>query len=169
MKLSLLQLEGYYIKDLSVSFKPELESECQLHIIPGRHMKDTGLNLNEQLRFKVNAEFRKDSNNPYRHRIDMLVESDDVKNSRFPYTFSIRIVGFFNINPSLKINRADDIVKVNGPSILFGVAREAIANVTSRGPVPAAVLPTVTFIDYAQKKPKKLVASKRKLLTTKKK
>jgi len=45
------------------------------------------------------------------------------------------------------------VVRTNGPSMLYGVAREMARDLTARGPFPPQVLPSVSFIPDAPAAP----------------
>jgi len=63
------------------------------------------------------------------------------------YTFEIEVVGLFDVDSEYPADKAENLVRVNGPAVLFGAIREMVANLTARGPFPTVELPTVTFID----------------------
>jgi len=71
------------------------------------------------------------------------------------YFFDLELVGFFETFPQLSPEMAADIIAVNGPSTLYGAARELILLVTGRGPFPPVSLPSVSFTDEAPSKKKK--------------
>ncbi len=41
------------------------------------------------------------------------------------------------------------MIKINGPSMLYGIAREVIRGVTARGPYFPILLPSATFFEPA--------------------
>lgn len=62
-----------------------------------------------------------------------------------PYTLDMEMVGIFNCtggDPS----KDEKLVAINGPAVLYGSIRELVLQITSRGPYPPLVLPTVNFI-----------------------
>jgi preprotein translocase subunit SecB len=64
----------------------------------------------------------------------------------FPYTFEIVVVGRFRVDArQFQGEAAERLTDTNGPAVLFGAAREAIASVTGRGPYPPLCLPSITF------------------------
>ena len=67
-----------------------------------------------------------------------------------PYFFVLEIVGFFQVGPKYPPERLDALVKVNGPSVLYGVAREVIRDLTCRGPYPPMFLPSASFVESVQ-------------------
>ena len=69
-----------------------------------------------------------------------------------PYFFVLEIVGFFQVEPQYPPERLDALVRVNGPSVLYGVAREIIRDLTCRGPYPPMFLPSASFVENARAK-----------------
>ena len=66
-----------------------------------------------------------------------------------PYFFVLEIVGFFQVVPQYPEEKLNDLVKVNGPSMLYGITREVIRDLTSRGPHPSMFLPSASFLSRA--------------------
>ena len=66
------------------------------------------------------------------------------------YVISIEYAGFFTIEKSVPADKVENLVTVNGPSMLYSAARELISLLTARGPWPEVTLMTVTFIDAAK-------------------
>lgn len=63
-----------------------------------------------------------------------------------PYTFDITVTGFFKISAEIAEEKRRNIVSINGPAVLYGTIREMVAQMTSRGPLPQMILPTVNFM-----------------------
>ena len=68
------------------------------------------------------------------------------------YTYHLEIIGVFSLAEEVELKDPDTFVKVNGAAVLYGAAREMIANLTARGPFDAVELPTVTFVDEVDAK-----------------
>src|SRR5439155_22261424 len=68
-------------------------------------------------------------------------------NSNVPYFFSLELVGFFEVAEAVPDDRIDRLVKTNGPSMLYGIAREVVRDITSRGPYLGVLLPSVSFYE----------------------
>lgn len=67
------------------------------------------------------------------------------------YTGTLIIEGYFSISTHLPKEKWEELVIVNGTSLLFGAVREMVVNLTSRGPWPPVMLRTVGFADTARK------------------
>lgn len=62
-----------------------------------------------------------------------------------PYVVDIQLIGIFRCTgPNLSKDEA--FVGVNGPAVLYGSIRELVTQITSRGPLPGLILPTVHFV-----------------------
>lgn len=63
-----------------------------------------------------------------------------------PYDIRLNLSGIVQTSPKLVSENLRRIVDVNGPSMLFGVAREIVRNLTASGPFPAVLFPSVSFL-----------------------
>ena len=61
-----------------------------------------------------------------------------------PYILDLEIIGSFSFGSKQAIN--EKFVAANGPAVLYGSIRELVMQITSRGPYPPLVLPTVNFV-----------------------
>mgnify|MGYP003609951616 CR=1 FL=1 len=66
------------------------------------------------------------------------------------YTFRVELVGFYEVSKDFPEEKTEQMVRVNGPALLYSAARELIAMLTGRGPFVPVNLQTVTFIDEAK-------------------
>lgn len=82
-----------------------------------------------------------------RYRIDLIIRLLPEGDKSSSYTGVVEVSGFFRIVGPISPDKQDQLVTVNGCSMLFGMAREMVSNVTARGPWPMLVLPTVSFAD----------------------
>ena len=62
-----------------------------------------------------------------------------------PYFFTLEVVGFFQVLPNFPEEKVKPLVQTNGPSVLYGIAREVVREMTGRGPFPQMFLPSVAF------------------------
>lgn len=132
--LSPLQLEKYYIKEFWYSVKDEfVDRELQKEEI-----------VFPSLLAKV--EKNRSEDDPRHWRFELSVKSNDEISKDFPYALGIILIGFFNISEDYPEERVDILATVNGPSLLYSAAREAIVTMTSRTLYPAVVLPSIMFL-----------------------
>lgn len=62
-----------------------------------------------------------------------------------PYEFSLEMCGIVAAHPSLTGEKLERAVQVNGPSMLFGSAREILRAATGRGPHAPVIIPSTNF------------------------
>jgi preprotein translocase subunit SecB len=145
MQTSPLQLEGYYLEEISVSILPHALKQGGIELWEGFHPRATGIDNDMPFTFETQVGFDRRRDDPFRFKIKLTLESDNEKTPNFPYSFRIVLIGFFNVAKTYPAERVDLLVSVNGPSVLYSAAREILATVTGRSPLPAIALPTVSF------------------------
>lgn len=134
LRLSPLQLNRYFIKELSYAVKGSFE---------GRYDPTEAFPY-PQLSSRVRS--TRNESDARAWKFELTVESNDAKSEEFPYSLRIVLVGDFTVTESYPAERADLLARVNGPSLLYSAAREALVLVTSRSGFPAIVLPSVLFL-----------------------
>jgi preprotein translocase subunit SecB len=85
-----------------------------------------------------------------------------------PYEFAIKLTGIVLAHPSMKGDQLKHSIEVNGPSMLFGSAREIIRAATSRGPFASLIIPSTNFFQRIPK-PQLLAKDKKKTPRARKK
>ena len=63
----------------------------------------------------------------------------------FTYSFDLDLVGYFDVAPEYPEDKRDQLLHVNGSSMLYGAAREIIRNLSAQGPFQPLLLPSVSF------------------------
>lgn len=76
----------------------------------------------------------------------------------FPYKFEVAMLGIFD-GSKLPEEKREQLVAVNGASLLYSSARELLISLTSRSVGGAVLLPTVQFTDVAMDIEKKRLAA----------
>jgi preprotein translocase subunit SecB len=77
--------------------------------------------------------------------LDVTVKpKGDVK---LPYEIELQVVGHFTVSQQWAEEKIDQLVGVNGCTILYSAAREMVSNLTARGPFPSVLLTSVSFTD----------------------
>jgi preprotein translocase subunit SecB len=132
MKLAPLQLEGYCLTDLTFQANPDCNptKETRFH--------------EDDLAVAANVQPIRDQ--PRRWQVTLKLKLQPKPESNSPYFFSLALVGIVWAAPDLPQDKLDSIVRTNGPSMLFGAAREMVRDITARGPFPALALPSVSFL-----------------------
>lgn len=148
--ISNLQLETYFLKEISYSVKNSLDT------IPERigEIEPVGLEI-----ANLTIPIDKTENS---WRCELTIKSSDNEKDNNPfYDFRIVMVGFFKTNLDLSPEQAQILAESNCPAVLYSTSREIIATVTRRSPYPAVLLPLVTFVKVA-KEPKPTKKSPKK-------
>jgi preprotein translocase subunit SecB len=73
---------------------------------------------------------------------------DNEKGKQCPYSFDVQVMGRFDYVGPDDDGHAEDLIVVNGLSILYGAVRELCAIITSRMPHGAICLPGANFMDH---------------------
>lgn len=89
--------------------------------------------------------------------LEILIDNKEGKPT--PYAIDIGVIGLFNVLPSLDKNRREDLLTVNGASILYGAIREMVTSITSRFALGALTLPGMNFEDHEPSRKKALSES----------
>jgi preprotein translocase subunit SecB len=82
-------------------------------------------------------------------QVHVAMKQDEKKN--VPYRVKVHLAGNFEIDESFPAEKKEMFLKTNGASILFGVARELVRDLTSRGPHNQILLPTISFAEVGRK------------------
>jgi preprotein translocase subunit SecB len=132
MKSSLLRLDRYWLRSISVSENPAFDPTS------------TGSPV-----FQSTTSRGQKADDRKCWKVDLQVRTPE-KNEPFQsYNIIVELSGIFEVPDSPPEADWEIFVAVNAPAILFGAAREVVASVTGRGLFPATILPSVTFLDEA--------------------
>jgi len=146
MKLSPLQFESYVLTDLTFRARQDF--------IPNKELKFTESDL------AVIPDVHPIKDQPRRWQVGLSIKLQPSPGTNSPYELSISLVGIIWVAPQLPLEKLDELVRTNGPSMLYGVAREMVRDLTARGPFLALVLPSVSFIpDMAAQEVRKATES----------
>ena len=153
MLSSPLQLNGYFLTELNYVLLNDFKSP------------PVGTIKYDNLELQLEADTKQYTEDPLEWRCQLLVASKDTVNKRHPYHFRVVYVGFFTISADYPKDRVELLAKTNAPALLYSAIRETLISLTSRGPVPPLLLPSVTFLDKAPQEDKSATRkqSRRKL------
>jgi len=98
---------------------------------------------------------------------------DDV-DAKFPYDFRVRLLGYFVVSKECEPTMREQLATINGPSILYGAAREILAIASARSRFVSIFLPPVRFFGLTKEQSpsveqKALPSAKPEPITTKRK
>jgi preprotein translocase subunit SecB len=136
MKNSPLQLERIFLTAVHLDAKPEAKAP------PG-------------IDWRVSSDVTVASHatDPLRWKVGLTVNLTCVDAANAPYNGSVSFTGLFAVADSYPKDKVRFLVETNGPSVLYGAAREMFANLTARGPWPMVQLPTQSFYKPQDAKP----------------
>jgi preprotein translocase subunit SecB len=101
----------------------------------------------ERVDVNVNSLQHKDSPNRLMVRLEVKIGQQESSNARCE--LDLRLVGFFVLPEGLDAGLKAAMHSQNAPSILYGVARQIVAETTGNGPWGKVFLPTMNFVAAA--------------------
>lgn len=99
-----------------------------------------GVNIGLQTKYK------KHKMRAYSVFLRVAIDNKDAKIS--PYTIDVQVLGLFDYLGKDDEKTIEDLIVVNGLSILYGTLREMVTMITSRMPYGAICLPGANFLDH---------------------
>lgn len=176
MKSSILHIEGYHLKELFIQLNEGFAKKSVFGAWSGYHYHPDESYKVDPVNFKVGSGIAKKFDDPFSLRYDLSIVSIGRKD-RVPYSFRVSLVGYFHLDKSVaekNKKEATILLYANAPALLYAAARELLATATARGPYPAVILPSVSFMDDAERLAEEdareeLPAQKRKAITAGKK
>lgn len=131
-----LQLQDYWVNSIQVSANNAFEPGKPIDVDLSAIEVDSHVEL-----FKSdNAE---EAGTAWMVFLEISQSTPEGKN--IPYEFKLDITGLVAAHPALKAEQLERAIQVNGPSMLFGAAREILRAATGRGPYAAVIIPSTNF------------------------
>ncbi|MEO0050518.1 MAG: protein-export chaperone SecB [candidate division WOR-3 bacterium] len=137
----LLHLDGFFIERLNYQALPTFNREQ-----PPRETLSVDYSIN------------KGRENSYMLRLTIELGKGVEDNARCQLHLSI--IGFFTIEEEIDERTRVNMLFLNAPSILYGIARQVVAETTGNGPWGKVFLPTVNFVELAKTKMGKAAGQK---------
>lgn len=100
--------------------------------------------------------------------VHLTIQQEALPGKNLPYAYELEMSGQVLVHPNFPLENVRQAVETNGPSLLFGAAREILRAATAFGPYGPILIPSVTFFrppplkSPASKAPKKKKAQPRK-------
>ncbi len=132
-----LRCVGYYVTELCLTANPKHSTEDPVSL----EFSDLLINTTVEPP-------KSDATEEREWRVALRVvqnTSDDKKNC--PYNFAIALLGQFRVHPKYPAEQIEQLVKINGSSILYSSARQILRDAMGAGPFHPLLLPTVHFLD----------------------
>ncbi len=126
-----LQLENYFVEELSFRVKPVKKGI------------ETGVEL---LGSDLTAEVTigQNKSDPLK-KLCRLTIGLDAKSKSLPFEFQITLLGFFGLKEDCPEELREKLLQITAPSILFTATRELLLMISSRSGIGPVMLPTVVF------------------------
>jgi preprotein translocase subunit SecB len=140
MQISPLQLEGYFLKEVSFKLNEAIdEKPSEL-----KHSEDLGVGVSISV-----TELDKEER---RYRCELILDLKPKKDKDSAYNFHLVLVGFFNVSKNYPEDSVELLAKTNCPAILYSTAREMLVTVVRRSPFIPVLIPSVTFLETDKNK-----------------
>lgn len=137
---SRLSLDSYYLTELNYAIQDRLDTN------PER------VALVEPVNLEVSDTTTLLDSDTRTWRCELTIGSAESETSKDDfYSFKIKTVGFFRVDPSISVEQMTLLAETNCPAVLYSTSREIIATITRRSPYPPLLLPLVTFIKLPEK------------------
>jgi preprotein translocase subunit SecB len=130
-----LQLESFFVEALTYRAREAYNAKQK----PVERMDVTSSSLQH-----------KDAPNRFMVRLEVKIGQQESSNARCD--LDLRLVGFFSLPDGLNAGLRAAMHSQNAPSILYGVARQIVAETTGNGPWGKVFLPTTNFVAAARGK-----------------
>ena len=130
-----LRLDEYFFEDFSLKVTPSFDPKSKV----GKR-KDGKIHCKE--------EYGPAKLYPKRFRIaiSILVEPSKEPPARDPYFINFRIIGLFSFIDGVPKNIMDQMVRLNGTSILYGIARGTVSSVAAISQHGKYILQALNFV-----------------------
>lgn len=135
MQFSPLQLEGYFLKEISFSLAGDITE------------KPTELKKAENLGVEVSVATECINEEERRWRCELTLDLKPEAEAVSAYTFHISLVGFFFISEKYSADKVELLAKTNCPAVLYSTAREMLVTIVRRSPFAPVLIPSVTFLE----------------------
>lgn len=144
MNPSALQLEHYELASLQIE-----PVEGYVATAESRYPSFSNADFESSVEFGQ-AE-RGDEAPNYLWGIKLRLRGEPKEGASFPYRFDVSVIGFLNGEGLVEEKHTrQDLVLVNGTSLLYGVLRDEVLRLTSRMRHGALLLPTASFHSLAK-------------------
>lgn len=134
MRPSLLLLDSYFLDELNFSVDEKFVYDSA---------KEPTLAAEDLI---IEVDQWRHPEQPLKWYFRLSVRLDD-KPGKFPYRFSVRVSGFFDVKEECPQGFVEQLALVNAPAMLYASAREVLAMVSGRSAYLSIILPSITFYD----------------------
>lgn len=130
-----LQLEHFWVERFSFEIDQLFNGETELAELPVRY----------------STELLDSEEDPNLHIVRLRIRSARKKDSIEPYKFDVQIAGAFSFSRELPAEGQNQFLRLNAPSILYGICRGLVAATSGMGSLGAIQIPSVNFVGARSK------------------
>jgi len=136
---ALLNIDEYFVEDIHIKANPAYKESDQ---------------ESEGGQIQASIEVRRKGPEP-EFMISMTIEVNKQKQAFLAsrYYVLLNIVGYFSFVPNVDKTTIEKMIGLNGPSVLYGLARGVVAQITGNCRYGKFILPTVNFVEVMKKEP----------------
>jgi preprotein translocase subunit SecB len=132
MKISPLQLQQYFVTEFHFTLNSSYKADQGLKLIADE--------------LHTISDCKMVAGTPRRWVVTLELKYQPAADTNTPYIFTLGLVGMYEISPQFDEGKIDRLIHTNGPSVLFGIAREIVREQTARGPDGPFILPSASFL-----------------------
>jgi preprotein translocase subunit SecB len=140
-----LQLEGYYVRRLAFSIRPNADERAELAMGTGLHVQTEQVMTADPYSVDVKIESSKHKTDERRFRVLFEVSLGENDTPTCPYVFDLEVMGYFHWAGPPSTPENEIFIVRNAGMVLYSACREILASAMARGPFPAMILPTYAF------------------------
>lgn len=129
-----LQLEQYFFERMQCIAKPDVDLED----IKAWHEADDS-------RFKLTVELATNPESERNWQVSLDLRTSDDYPMPSPYELRFTAIGLFVVDANFEHDNVEQLIRVNGSSVLYSAMRELVSLFTSRAPWGTVMLPTINF------------------------
>lgn len=133
MKPSPLQIEHYFVTDLHFAVNAGFDAKRKVELIDDQFVVDSFLLQDEKA--------------PEKWQVTLRIKHLPTATTNAPYSIALDVVGYFAVASNFPKDKVERLVKTNGSSMLYSIAREIARTVTSMSPHLGLMLPSVSFYE----------------------
>lgn len=143
MNIAPLQPRSIVFQVVSIEVAPDENN----NVIPADQFDFGGVNIRCDVgHAQAQSEAGEIADNMFLVGVDVFITNEEGKKA--PYVIHVGAKGYFEwVAQKVDPIEMKDLIVVNGASILYGVIREMVSNVTSRSMAGPLLLPSFNFVD----------------------
>jgi preprotein translocase subunit SecB len=94
---------------------------------------------------EAKTDVSRDESQQRRYLVSLTVRLTPLGEAQPSYLGEVVVIGYFQVQRDYPEERCDQLVAMNGSSMLYGAVREMVSNLSARGPWPMVMLAPMNF------------------------